>query len=68
MVLERLLKEKTPSEIAEGEDAYPIYVYKEGQQILAYAFPIIGKGLWSTLYGYLALEPDAKNRKRNYIL
>ncbi len=25
-----------------------------------YAFPISGKGLWSTIYGYLALEPDGK--------
>ena len=24
----------------------------------AYAFPIVGKGLWSTLYGYFALEGD----------
>ncbi|MDX1315152.1 MAG: FMN-binding protein, partial [Eudoraea sp.] len=23
-------------------------------------FPVSGKGLWSTLYGYFALEPDAK--------
>ncbi|MCA9404789.1 MAG: NADH:ubiquinone reductase (Na(+)-transporting) subunit C, partial [Candidatus Omnitrophica bacterium] len=38
---------------------YPLYVYKEGQQVISYAFPIIGKGLWSTLYGYLALEPNA---------
>lgn len=29
----------------------------------AYAFPIEGKGLWSTLYGFLALEPDATTIK-----
>lgn len=51
---------KSPKEIEEGEDAYPIYIYKEGDEKVAYAFPIVGKGLWSTLYGYLALEPDAK--------
>ena len=37
---------------------YPLYVYKEGDQIMAYAFPIVGQGLWSTLYGYMALEAD----------
>ncbi|MCA9400056.1 MAG: NADH:ubiquinone reductase (Na(+)-transporting) subunit C, partial [Candidatus Omnitrophica bacterium] len=35
-------------------------IYKEDGQTIAYSFPIIGKGLWSTLYGYFALEPDAK--------
>lgn len=49
-----------PSDISEGSDLYPLYEYKEDNQIQAYAFPIVGKGLWSTLYGYLALEPDAK--------
>ena len=28
-----------------------------------YAIPVIGRGLWSTLYGYLALEPDASTVK-----
>jgi len=50
---------KKAEDIEEGESLYPVYVYKEGGQILAYAFPIIGKGLWSTLYGYFALENDA---------
>lgn len=55
-----IMEGKSPADINEGEDLYPLYVYKEGQQVISYAFPIIGKGLWSTLYGYLALEPDAK--------
>lgn len=55
-----VIEGKTAADIKEGEEAYPIYVYQEGGQKLAYAFPIVGKGLWSTLYGYLALEPDAK--------
>ncbi|MBZ0167401.1 MAG: NADH:ubiquinone reductase (Na(+)-transporting) subunit C [Candidatus Omnitrophica bacterium] len=50
---------KMPADIKDGEQLFPLYVYKEGQQVISYAFPIIGKGLWSTLYGYLALEPDA---------
>lgn len=35
----------------------------KGEQIEAYVLPISGKGLWSTLYGYLALEAD-KNTVR----
>lgn len=50
---------KKPGDIKEGEPLYPLYVYKEDGQVVAYCFPIIGKGLWSTLYGYFALEPDA---------
>jgi Na+-transporting NADH:ubiquinone oxidoreductase subunit C len=41
----------------------PLYVREEGGAPVAYAFPIEGKGLWSTLYGYLALEPDGNTVK-----
>ena len=42
----------------EDERLYPVYVKQDNSQISAYCIPIIGKGLWSTMYGYLALEPD----------
>ena len=42
----------------ENERLYPVYVKRAGTDISAYCIPIIGKGLWSTMYGYLALEPD----------
>lgn len=35
---------------------------KEGE-VKGYCYPVIGKGLWSTLYGYFAIEPDAKTVK-----
>ncbi len=54
-----IVEGKKPDDLKEGDDAYPLYVYKEGQETVAYCFPISGKGLWSTLYGYFALEPDA---------
>jgi Na+-transporting NADH:ubiquinone oxidoreductase subunit C len=50
---------KKPADIKDQKDLYPLYIYKEGGQVVAYAFPIVGQGLWSTLYGYLALEADA---------
>lgn len=49
-----------PEDIKEGDnDRYPLYIYKEEGKVIAYCFPVQGKGLWSTLYGYFALEPDA---------
>ncbi len=54
-----ILKNKSLKDIKEGDKMYPLYVYKENGKPVAYCFPIEGKGLWSTLYGYLALEPDA---------
>lgn len=42
----------------------PVYIARDSDgRTSAYAFPIAGKGLWSTLYGYLAVEPDAKTVK-----
>jgi Na+-transporting NADH:ubiquinone oxidoreductase subunit C len=40
-------------------DQYPVYCsHISGGVIDGYAIPISGKGLWSTLYGYIALEAD----------
>jgi Na+-transporting NADH:ubiquinone oxidoreductase subunit C len=38
----------------------PVYTWTEtgADQPSKYAFPISGKGLWSMLYGYIALESD----------
>lgn len=46
-----------------GIQRVPIFaaVYKilaEDGEVEAYVFPVQGKGLWSTLYGYFALEKD----------
>ncbi len=60
--VERAIKESQNNIVpASGKDArFPLYIYKEGDEVVAYCIPIIGKGLWSTLYGYFAIEPDAK--------
>lgn len=48
-------EEKKPA----GERRYPAFVLlDEAGAPAAYAVPIIGKGLWSTLYGYLAVNND----------
>ena len=36
----------------------PVFVVTEGGRASVYAIPVFGQGLWSTLYGYLALEDD----------
>ena len=41
----------------------PLYLKKENGKIGGYAIPISGKGLWSTLYGYFAIEPDGSTVK-----
>jgi len=50
--------EKHVSEETAGE--LPLYTWTDegGDTPSKYAFPISGKGLWSTLYGYLALNAD----------
>jgi Na+-transporting NADH:ubiquinone oxidoreductase subunit C len=40
-------------------DLLPLYYRQKNGEIDSYIIPISGKGLWSTIYGYLALEPDA---------
>jgi len=51
---------KKPKQLTEKDsNLFPLYLYKEDGQLVAYAFPVFGQGLWSTVYGYLALEADA---------
>ena len=42
---------------------YKIYQSRDGNKITGYAIPIAGKGLWGTMYGYFAIEPDASTAK-----
>ncbi len=48
------LKAKTIKE----KEHLPLYVWQEDGEIQKYAFPVSGMGLWSILYGYLALDKD----------
>ncbi len=41
----------------------PVYFVKNGDQIEKIILPIYGKGLWSTLYGFIALDKDMKTIK-----
>lgn len=37
----------------------PVYLVKDGDDIELFILPVHGYGLWSTMYGFLALEKDA---------
>jgi Na+-transporting NADH:ubiquinone oxidoreductase subunit C len=43
---------------AQAGQPLPLYTWSENGLVTKYAFPISGKGLWSTIKGYLALEKD----------
>lgn len=45
------------------KENFPIYVDKKNGTVNGYAIPISGKGLWSTLYGFFAVEPDGITAK-----
>jgi len=60
-----IVKGKTPEEIDPDVDIdlHPIYIKTMRGKIDGYAIPISGKGLWSTLYGYFAIEADGATTK-----
>lgn len=41
----------------------PVYFVKEGGRVTQIVLPFHGKGLWSTMYGFLSLAPDTKTVK-----
>jgi len=51
------------SGIKSDNGALTVYVAMNQMQPTGYAIPISGKGLWSTIYGYIALEPDGETVK-----
>ena len=59
------IEDKNISELDPKVDTelLPLYFSEDSGKILTYILPISGKGLWSTIYGYLALESDANTIK-----
>ena len=58
-----ILPGKTAEALQNPLEEFPVYIRKEGDQLTAIAVPVSGKGLWSTLYGYFALESDLNTVK-----
>jgi Na+-transporting NADH:ubiquinone oxidoreductase subunit C len=38
----------------------PVYLVRDGDELQQVILPVYGSGLWSTMYGYLALEADGR--------
>jgi len=55
-VLEGLSSRDVPREELEKKQKLPLYRWEENGRVTRTAFPISGKGLWSTIYGYMALD------------
>ena len=45
-------------DIEKNDETLPIYIRMNNEKIEGIALPIAGKGLWSTIFGYIALNPD----------
>ncbi len=60
-----LVADITPKDLEDSRDdtKFALYIREENSEILSYCFPVSGKGLWSTIYGYVALENDGKTVK-----
>jgi Na+-transporting NADH:ubiquinone oxidoreductase subunit C len=51
---------KDPARIKRRPDNAPVYLAKDNGRIKSIILPVYGYGLWSTLYGFLALADDAR--------
>lgn len=56
----RIPSEKDSGGIKKRSKLEKIYFVKEGSEVTQIVLPVNGKGLWSTLYGFMALAPDTK--------
>ena len=45
-------------DIEKNVETLPIYIRMDNDKVQGIALPIAGKGLWSTIFGYIALNPD----------
>ncbi|AMK79012.1 MULTISPECIES: Na(+)-translocating NADH-quinone reductase subunit C [Methylomonas] len=52
--------EKDIASIRQKAKYTKVFLVKNGGQLQSIILPINGYGLWSTMYGFLALEPDAQ--------
>jgi Na+-transporting NADH:ubiquinone oxidoreductase subunit C len=56
----QLPSDQDPAGIGRRENYSSVYVVRDGDRIDQYVLPVYGKGLWSTMYGFLALDADLK--------
>ena len=49
--------------IGQRSQYVPVYLVKDGDKLEQIILPVYGKGLWSTMLGYLAVAPDGNTIK-----
>ncbi|MCK4821595.1 NADH:ubiquinone reductase (Na(+)-transporting) subunit C [bacterium] len=57
IIPERIDLEKEMSKALEKR-LYPVFIRKRDGKVISYCIPVYGKGLWSSIYGFLALKSD----------
>lgn len=57
-VFEGMTSAELSKEERKMKSKLPLYIWMEDEEATKYAFPISGYGLWSTIYGYMALDKD----------
>lgn len=53
--IDKVFKDNVVSEDYDGKN---LYIYKNGEEALAYAVPINGPGLWGSISGYIGVTND----------
>ena len=53
--IDKVFKDNVVSEDYDGKN---LYIYKSGEEALAYAVPINGPGLWGSISGYIGVTDD----------
>ncbi len=53
-----LLRDEDPAGLRRVETHAPVYLVRDGDAVSQVVLPVRGKGLWSTLYAYVAVAAD----------
>ena len=55
---EQISEELVDQQLIRQRIQLPLFIWEEDGEAVKFAFPVSGQGLWSTIYGFLALERD----------
>jgi Na+-transporting NADH:ubiquinone oxidoreductase subunit C len=55
-----LAPDEDPARIKRRPDRAPVYLVRDGERIKTVVLPVYGYGLWSTMYGLIALAGDGR--------
>ena len=55
-----LASNEDPAKIKRRPDQAPVYLVRDGERVKTVILPVYGYGLWSTMYGFIALAGDGR--------